>query len=173
MFPDVTIWNPKKGTNERASEYDISIAFPFPVVTICKPQTKWTSQWACSAVRVTNIPALQLTHCACICIRFNSDTFSTDWRRSPNYDTILWYWPILEIFSVGKHYIITTSNPVLSWQHSKYLMHYYHIYLNYWTNNDKFCINDSLINLFFKICMGKVSVARLFELTLILLSVAN
>jgi hypothetical protein len=35
------------------------------------------------------IPALQETHCACICVGFNSDTFSTE--RSPNYDTILKY----------------------------------------------------------------------------------
>jgi hypothetical protein len=26
--------------NEHLNNYDISIAFPFPVVTICKPQTK-------------------------------------------------------------------------------------------------------------------------------------
>jgi hypothetical protein len=30
----------KKETNERASECDISIAFPFSVVTISKPQKK-------------------------------------------------------------------------------------------------------------------------------------
>jgi hypothetical protein len=30
----------KKGTNERASEYDISVAFPFSAVTISKPQQK-------------------------------------------------------------------------------------------------------------------------------------
>jgi hypothetical protein len=30
----------KKVTNERASEYDISIALPFSVVTISKPQQK-------------------------------------------------------------------------------------------------------------------------------------
>jgi hypothetical protein len=31
---------PKKETNERASEYDISVAFPFSAVTISKPQQK-------------------------------------------------------------------------------------------------------------------------------------
>jgi hypothetical protein len=30
----------KKETNQRASEYDISIAFPFFAVTISKPQQK-------------------------------------------------------------------------------------------------------------------------------------
>jgi hypothetical protein len=30
----------KKVTNERASEYDISVAFPFSAVTISKPQQK-------------------------------------------------------------------------------------------------------------------------------------
>jgi hypothetical protein len=62
----------EKVTNERVSEYDISVAFPFSSVTISKPQQKWANQWACSGVRVTNI-------------QFNSDTFSTE--RPPNYDT--------------------------------------------------------------------------------------
>jgi hypothetical protein len=44
----------KKGTNERASEYYISIAFPFSNVTISKPRQKLANQWACSEVRVTN-----------------------------------------------------------------------------------------------------------------------
>jgi hypothetical protein len=69
-----------KWTNERTSEYDISVAFPFSAVTICKPQQKWANQSSCSGMRVTNTK-----HCACICIRFNPDTFST--ARSPNYDT--------------------------------------------------------------------------------------
>jgi hypothetical protein len=30
----------QKGTNERTSEYDISVAFPLSAVTICKPQQK-------------------------------------------------------------------------------------------------------------------------------------
>jgi hypothetical protein len=30
----------QKGTNEPTSEYDISVAFPFSAVTICKPQQK-------------------------------------------------------------------------------------------------------------------------------------
>jgi hypothetical protein len=30
----------KKGTNERASEYDISVFFPFSAVTISNPQQK-------------------------------------------------------------------------------------------------------------------------------------
>jgi hypothetical protein len=38
----------KKVTNERASEYDISIAFPLNTVTISKPQQKYANQWACS-----------------------------------------------------------------------------------------------------------------------------
>jgi hypothetical protein len=76
----------KKVTNKRTSEYDISVDFPFSAETISKPQQKWTNQWACSGVRVTNSPVLQLTHCACTSIRFNTDTFSTE--RSPNYDTI-------------------------------------------------------------------------------------
>jgi hypothetical protein len=45
---------PEKSTNERASEYDISIAFPFSVVTVSKPQKKMANQWACSGMRVTN-----------------------------------------------------------------------------------------------------------------------
>jgi hypothetical protein len=44
----------QKWTNERTFEYDISVAFPFSAVTICKPQQKWANQWACSGVRVTN-----------------------------------------------------------------------------------------------------------------------
>jgi hypothetical protein len=34
----------EKVTNERASEYDISIAFPLSAVTLCKPQQKWANQ---------------------------------------------------------------------------------------------------------------------------------
>jgi hypothetical protein len=45
---------PEKVTNGRASECDISIAFPFPAVTISKPHLKWANQWVCSEVRVTN-----------------------------------------------------------------------------------------------------------------------
>jgi hypothetical protein len=44
----------KKITDEWASEYVISISFPFPAVSISKPQQKWANQWACSGVRVTN-----------------------------------------------------------------------------------------------------------------------
>jgi hypothetical protein len=41
MFPVVIILHPrKKVTNEQASEYDISIAYPFSVITISKPQKK-------------------------------------------------------------------------------------------------------------------------------------
>jgi hypothetical protein len=43
----------EKGTNERAFEYDISVAFPFSSVTISKPQQKWANQWECSGVLVT------------------------------------------------------------------------------------------------------------------------
>jgi hypothetical protein len=43
----------QKETNERTSEYDISAAFPFFAVTICKSQQKGANQWACSGVRVT------------------------------------------------------------------------------------------------------------------------
>jgi hypothetical protein len=39
---------------EHASEYDISAAFPFSAVTICKPQQKWANQRAWSGVRVTD-----------------------------------------------------------------------------------------------------------------------
>jgi hypothetical protein len=67
----------KKLTNERASEYEISVAFPFSADTISKPSKNEPINGH------AKIPALQLTHCACICIRFNSDTFSTE--RSPNY----------------------------------------------------------------------------------------
>jgi hypothetical protein len=44
----------EKVTKERASEYHISVAFPFSSITTCKPQQKWDNQWACSGVRVTN-----------------------------------------------------------------------------------------------------------------------
>jgi hypothetical protein len=30
----------QKGTNKQTFEYDISVAFPFSAVTICKPQQK-------------------------------------------------------------------------------------------------------------------------------------
>jgi hypothetical protein len=36
----------KKGTNERASEYDISVAFIFPAVTISKIQHKMSQSMA-------------------------------------------------------------------------------------------------------------------------------
>jgi hypothetical protein len=44
----------KKVTNEWASEYDISIAFPFSAIPKSKPKQKWANQWACSGVRVSN-----------------------------------------------------------------------------------------------------------------------
>jgi hypothetical protein len=48
----------KKVTNERESEYDISVAFPFSAVTISKPQQKWANQCAWSGVRVTDLRLL-------------------------------------------------------------------------------------------------------------------
>jgi hypothetical protein len=53
-FPVVTIWNPGKKEPMNEHLYDISVSFPFSAVTICKPQQKWTNQWTCSGVRVTN-----------------------------------------------------------------------------------------------------------------------
>jgi hypothetical protein len=40
----------EKVANERASEYDIYVDFPFSSVTISKPQQKWANQWVCSCV---------------------------------------------------------------------------------------------------------------------------
>jgi hypothetical protein len=52
------------------------------------------------------IPALQLPHCACICIGFNLDTFSTE--RSPNCDTIISQTTLLFSTIVGVTYIVQT-----------------------------------------------------------------
>jgi hypothetical protein len=88
----VTIWNPRKKTNDRASEYDIYIAFPFSVVTIIKPKKIWASQWVCSGVRVlvTNTCTPVNALCMSICIWFNSDTFSTE--RSQNYENNFYFY---------------------------------------------------------------------------------
>jgi hypothetical protein len=53
-LPVVAIWNPRKVTCEQASEYDMSVAFPFSAVKLSKPKQKWANQWACSGVSVTN-----------------------------------------------------------------------------------------------------------------------
>jgi hypothetical protein len=43
-LPGVNMKPQKKGTNERAFEYDISVAFPFIAVTIRKSRQKKMSQ---------------------------------------------------------------------------------------------------------------------------------
>jgi hypothetical protein len=83
-FPDITIWNPRKKEpmNEHLNMILLSLSLS-PSSQYVNP--KQNEPIHGHALQCGIILALQLTHCACICIHFNYDTFSTE--RSPNYDT--------------------------------------------------------------------------------------
>jgi hypothetical protein len=84
-FPVVTIWNSgkKEPMNKHLNMIFLSLFLSLTSQYVNPSKNEPINGHALECGYL--IPALQLMYCACICIRFNSDTFST--AMSPNYDT--------------------------------------------------------------------------------------